>query len=125
MAQLIIDAPMVSRAHKLVAVHLKGANRQAEAEAAFLRAYELYEGDPETHEELGQIYRASGRCREAIPVFASGLRNHPDRTTLRSRYIECLLVLGDTMTARALAVDAVRQGYREFDQTLHRLSSGQ
>jgi hypothetical protein len=123
MARLMIDAPTVARSHKLVARHMKRTNRGAEAEAAWRRAYELFEGDPEAHEELGQIYRASGRCREAIPVFASGLQKHADRTTLRSRYIECLLVLGDTMGARNLALNAVAQGYPEFEQTVRRLSS--
>jgi Flp pilus assembly protein TadD len=105
-----------------VARHLTKLNRRAEAEAAWRWAYELFEGDPEAYEELGQIYRASGRCNEAIPVFASGLRKHPDRTTLRSRYIECLLVLGDTSAARTLAGEAVEQGHSEFEQTVRRLS---
>jgi tetratricopeptide (TPR) repeat protein len=122
MTQLMIDAPTVSRAHKLMARHLTKANRRKEAEAAWQRAYGLFQGDPEVHEELGQVYRASGRCQEALPVFDSGLRNHPDRTTLRSRYIECLLFLGDTAAARSLALDAVEQGYPEFEQTVRRLS---
>jgi hypothetical protein len=51
-----------------------------------------------------------------------GLQKHPDRTTLRSRYIECLLVLGDTTGAWTLASDAIDQGCREFEQTARKLA---
>jgi hypothetical protein len=122
-SQLVLDAPTTYRAHMLLARHLAHTGRAREAEVKWRRAFDLYQGDPEVHEELGQIYRARGRCDLALPVFESGLARVPDRTTLRSRYIECLLTVGDTARALALANEAVRAGYREFEQTARRLGT--
>jgi hypothetical protein len=122
-SQLVLDAPTTYRAHMLLARHLAHTGRAREAEVEWRRAFDLYQGDPEVHEELGQIYRARGRCDLALPVFESGLARVPDRTTLRSRYIECLLTVGDTARAVAQANEAVRAGYREFEQTARRLGT--
>ncbi|MGH7561188.1 MAG: tetratricopeptide repeat protein, partial [Gemmatimonadales bacterium] len=112
--QLPKDAPRTYRAHKVVAQHLVHSGRRREAEGAWRRALELYEGDPVVREELGQLYRARGRCDLALPVLEAGLANHPDRTTLRSRFIECARATGDTAAARAAAEAGIRRGNDEF-----------
>jgi hypothetical protein len=122
-AGLLADAPNVSRAHKVAALHWTRTGRSAEAELAWRTALELYDGDPRVYEELGQLYRSTGRCPQALAVLEPGLQRHPDRTPMRSRLIECLLLVGDTVRARALAAEAVREGRAEFEQTLRRLST--
>jgi len=93
----------------------------AAAESAFSSARALYRNDPAVYEELGQIYRAQKRCDRAVPIFDEGLGRHPDAILLRSRLIECLLAVGDTVRARTLAREAVNRGQSEFAATLRRL----
>jgi hypothetical protein len=122
-SQLVEDAPTTYRAHKVAAKYLTLAGRPRDAEVRWRRALALYEGDGTVFEELGQLYRADGRCGQAIPLFERGLRIHPTRTTLRARFIECRLKLGDTTGALALAREAVELGHPEFEQTIQRLTS--
>ena len=109
------------RAQFVVSRYYYGERRYAEAEAAARRALALYRRDPQVHEQLGQVLRVEGRCAEALPILADGVRLAPDGTTLRSRLIECALQTGDTARARAAAREAVQLGQREFQQTLDRL----
>ena len=76
------------------------------------------------YETLGQLYRMEKRCDRALPVFAEGVQRHPEGTVLRSRLIECLLAVGDTARARAVARDALARGQSEFESTLRRLGDG-
>ena len=121
-AQMVLDAPTTSRAHKQAAQNLEDEGRMAEAEAEWLRAYQLDKRDPRVFEGLGQVYRARGRCDLAFPVFQEGLSMHPTRTILRARYIECKLTVGDTSGARALAEEGIRLGQSEFEGSLRRLT---
>lgn len=122
-AQLAADAPTTYRAHKVAAEYLGHSGKRPEAEARWRRALELYEGDGTVFEELGQLYRAAGQCERAIPVLERGLVRHPSRTTLRARFIECRLALGDTAHAVSLAREAVALGHSEFEQTVRRLTT--
>ena len=109
------------RAQFVVSRYYYGERRYGEAEAAARRALALYGSDPQVHEQLGQVLRVEGRCAEALPILAEGVRLAPDGTTLRSRLIECALQTADTARARDAAREAVRLGQREFQQTLDRL----
>ncbi|HEV8150763.1 MAG TPA: hypothetical protein VGP61_11310 [Gemmatimonadales bacterium] len=120
-AALERDAPRSYRAHFVTARYAYGERRFPEAERAAREALALYAGDPQVHEQLGQVLRAEGRCAEALPVLAEGVRLAPERTTTRSRLIECALAVGDTARARAVAREAVRLGQQEFNSTLRRL----
>lgn len=116
------DAPGSYRAQFVAARYDYGERRFPAAEQAARRALALYALDPQVHEQLGQILRVEGRCAEALPVLAEGVRLDPARTTVRSRLIECALAVGDSSRARASAREAVRLGQTEFQATLQRLS---
>lgn len=122
-AQLQRDAPRTYRAQFVASRYYYGERRFAEAEAAARRALALYGLDPQVHEQLGQTLRVLGRCQEALPILAEGVRLAPEGTTLRSRLIECALASGDTARARAAAREAVALGQQEFQHTLDRLGT--
>lgn len=121
-AQLQRDAPRTYRAHFVASRYFYGERRFAEAERAARRALALYSLDPQVHEQLGQALRVQGRCGEALPILADGVRLAPDRTTVRSRLIECALTAGDTARALAAANEAVALGQAEFRGTAERLT---
>ena len=116
------DAPRSYRAHFVASRYWYGERRYAEAEADARTALALYDRDVQVHEQLGQVLRVQGRCREALPVLAEGVTLAPEGTTVRSRLIECALAVGDTARARDAASAAVRLGQPEFEATLRRLS---
>jgi len=121
-ARLPREAPTTYRSFRAVAQYSSTSGRPADAERAWQQVLLLYDRDATAFEELGQLYRARRRCDLALPVFEDGLAKHPDRTTLRSRYIECLLAMGDTVRAVATARDGIRLGRTEFEQVLQRLT---
>lgn len=120
-AQLIEDAPRTYRAHYVASRFYYGEKRYPEAEQEARRALELYQRDAHVHDQLGQVLRTLGRCGEAVPVLADGVRLSPRETTIRSRLIECTLATGDTAAARTMAADAVKAGLTEFAATVRRL----
>lgn len=123
-AHLEADAPRTYRAHLVASVHYSGSGRYPEAERAARRGLELYQGDPQLYEQLGQVLRVERRCAEAIPILRDGVRRFPDRTVARSRLVECLLAERDTATALRVAQQAVDLGQSEFVQTILRLRTG-
>lgn len=120
--RLVQDAPTTYRAHLVASVFYLDAQRPEDAERTARRGLELYTGDPQLYEHLGQILRRQRRCAEAIPILREGTRRFPDGTVVRSRYIECALAVGDTAAARATAEEALRLGRSEFEQTIRRLN---
>jgi tetratricopeptide (TPR) repeat protein len=120
-ARLPREAPTTYRSHRAAAQYFAHSGRPAQAERAWQRVLQLYDRDGTAFEELGQLYRARRRCDLALPVFEDGLSKHPDRTPLRSRYIECLLALGDTGRAIRAAEAGLRLGLTEFEQVITRL----
>lgn len=120
--RLVEDAPRAYRAYYVVSRFHYGEGRNAESERAARRALDLYRQDHNVHDQLGQVLRTMGRCSEAVPILAEGVRVAPDETTIRSRLIECSLAVGDTAGARKAAADAVQAGRSEFTATLRRLS---
>ncbi len=120
--RLVADAPRVYRAHFVASRYYEGVRRYPEAEEEARAALALYGRDPRVYEQLGQVLRNQGRCAEALPVLAEGVRIAPSRTTVRSRLIECALAAGDTALALGKAEEAVRLGQPEFRSTVERLS---
>jgi hypothetical protein len=121
--QLESDAPRTYRAHLVASVHYSATGRYPEAERAARRGLELYQGDPQLYEQLGQVLRVQQRCGEAIPFLSDGVQRFPDRTVARSRLIECLLAVGDTAKALTVAKQAVGLGQSEFSRTIQRLQT--
>jgi hypothetical protein len=121
--QLERDAPRTYRAHLVASVHYSATGRYPEAERAARRGLELYQGDPQLYEQLGQVLRVQQRCGEAIPFLSDGVQRFPDRTVARSRLIECLLAVGDTAKALTVAEQAVGLGQSEFSRTIQRLET--
>ena len=119
--RLETDSPTSYRAHLIASRHYSETGKHLEAERAGARAYALFKGDPQVFEQYGQTMRRQGRCGDALGVLAEGVQRFPERTVVRSRLIECALAVGDTARARALAVEAVRQGQSEFEPTVARL----
>jgi predicted Zn-dependent protease len=120
-SQLERDAPRTYRAHLVASVHYFTTGQYPEAERAARRGLELYQGDPQLYEQLGQVLRVQRRCGEAIPFLSDGVQRFPDRTVARSRLIECLLAVGDTVKALTVANQAVQLGQSEFSHTVERL----
>jgi protein O-mannosyl-transferase len=118
---LEVEAPRTYRAHQVASRFYYGERRYAEAERAGRRALELYRGDFNVHDQLGQVLRTQGRCGEAIPILAEGVAVAPAETTIRSRLIECMLAVGDSAGARRAAAAGVAAGQPEFSGTLRRL----
>lgn len=119
--KLEADAPRTYRAQLAASNFYSEKGQYPAAERAARRAFELYRGDPQVHEQLGQMLRRRGRCADALPVLADGVRRFPERTLVRSRLIECTLAVGDTAGALALAVEGVGLGRTEFESTIRRL----
>ena len=119
--KLEADAPRTYRAQLAASNFYSEIGQYQAAERAARRAFELYRGDPQVHEQLGQMLRRRGRCVDALPVLTDGVRRFPDRTLARSRLIECALAVGDTARALAVAVEGVRFGRTEFNSTIRRL----
>ena len=122
--QLERDAPGSYRAQFAAGTYFSAARRVSDAERTLSAARALYQEDPAVYETLGQLYRIEKRCDRALPIFAEGVQRHPEGTVLRSRLIECLLAVGDTARARAVARDALARGQTEFESTLRRLGEG-
>ncbi len=122
--RLETDGHSAYRAQLMASNYYSETNRYPASERAAARAYGLFKGDPQVFEQYGQILRRQGRCREALPVLADGVRRFPDRIVARARLIECALAVGDTGRARGLAEEAVRLGQPEFGNTVRRLSGG-
>ena len=119
------DAPDTYRAHLVASTYYAETGHLPAAERTARRALDLYQGDPQVFEQLGQMLRRQGRCEEALPVLAQGVRRFPDRTVARSRFFECALSVGDTTLARQTAEEAVRSGQTEFRNSLNRLLTKQ
>jgi hypothetical protein len=119
--QLELDAPTTYRAQLIASSYYAETNRLSDSERTGARAYALFKGDPQVFEQYGQVLRRQGRCGEALPVLADGVRRFPDRTVARSRLIECALAVGDSARALSVAREGLAAGQGEFAQTIRRL----
>lgn len=76
----------------------KGDNKQAEE--YFHKALELELGHPEANNELGQLYRKSGRFREARKAYRNVLADNPDYLpAIRNLGILCEIYMHDLKCA--------------------------
>lgn len=123
-AQTIADEPRSYRGYVVRAKELMRRGDPDEAIRMYQQAAELYRGDPRVFEEWGQLHRAANRCDRAIPIFAGGIERHPLATVLRSRLFECLLAVGDTAQAIAVADAGLKLGMAEFTSSLARATKG-
>ena len=123
--QMIRDSPRGYRAHLAYARFLAEQGKPAGAEAELRVAAELYAGDPLVYLELGQILRASGRCKEAIPVFdrAAAVAGEFELVLAQSRSFECRMAIGDYAGARQTIAGEAAAGRPEFARMLARADS--
>lgn len=118
--ELITDAPGVYRAWYVSGVDAQSRGDSLEAERLLRHSLTIWSGSPVVHEALGQLLRREGRCPEAVPIMAEGLEVAPSRTQLRAKLGECLLKVGDSTRAAAVARDGIAMGQEEFRGLLGR-----
>jgi protein O-mannosyl-transferase len=123
--QMIRDSPRGYRAHLAYARFLREQGRPADAEAELRIATELYAGDALAYLELGQILRAGGRCKEAIPLFdrAATVAGEFELVLAQSRSFECRMAIGDYAGARQTIAGEAAAGRHEFARMLARADS--
>jgi protein O-mannosyl-transferase len=123
--QMIRDSPRGYRAHVAYARFLTEQGKPADAEAELRTATELYAGDALAYLELGQILRAGGRCKEAIPLFdrAVLVAAEFERVLAQSRGFECRMAVGDFAGARQAIASEAAAGHHEFARMLRRADS--
>ena len=81
-----------------MAYMLKGDNKQAED--YFHQALKLEIGHPEANNELGQLYRKTGRFREARKAYRNALADNPDYLPVRRNLgILCEIYMHDLKCA--------------------------
>jgi len=114
------DAPHVYRSWHMSGLDAQFRGDSVAAEARYRHALMLWTRSPVVHEALGQLLRQQGRCAEAVPVMESGLAVEPSRTQLRARLGECLLQVGDSARAAAVARDGIAIGQESFEGLLRR-----
>lgn len=117
---LTADAPAVYRTWYVRGIDAQFRGDSLAAEAYLGRSITLWPQSAMVHEALGQLLRRQGRCAEAVPVMASGLAVEPTRTQLRAKLGECLLQVGDSAGAAAVARDGIALGQDEFTALLER-----
>jgi tetratricopeptide (TPR) repeat protein len=123
--QMIRDSPRGYRAHLAYARFLAEHGKPVDAEAELRVAAELHAGDPLVYLELGQLLRASGRCKEAIPLFerAAAVAGEFELVLAQSRSFECRMAIGDYAGARRTIAREAAAGSREFARMLARADS--
>jgi len=119
--QLPIDGANDYRAWRIAGNYWSTTGRAALAEKDLREALRLWPHDASTNELLGQLLRGQGRCREAVPIMVQGLAVEPDRTSLRAKLLECLIVLGDRSTALDVAEAGIALGDSSFVGAKRRL----
>ncbi|MEO8479391.1 MAG: hypothetical protein ABI542_07115 [Gemmatimonadota bacterium] len=117
---LTTDAPDVYRAWYVSGVDAQSRGDSVGAERLFRHSLSIWDSSPVVHEALGQLLRREGRCTEAVPIMTEGLVVEPSRTQLRAKLGECLLQVGDSTRAAAVARDGIAIGQEEFTGLLER-----
>jgi len=95
--RMVEDAPMSYKAHFGHADLLAQRGRNAEAEAEYKLAIELYPASPRPYQALGDLYRKNGHCWGAIETYDAGLAqsSSTDFDDIRRSLIACLLFVGE------------------------------
>jgi hypothetical protein len=116
------DAPLAYRAWKGAGEYWAGAGDHPRAIAMLRRALDLWPGDYEVHERLGQFLRADGDCADAIPVLAAGVKLGPDVSSMRAKLIECAITERQWDTADRYVADALARGQTGFQSVRWRVA---
>ena len=118
--QLVRDAPLNYRGWLMYGAYLRTQGRTDEAREAMLRSAGLYHRDGRVYQDLGQLMRFEGGCPRAVPLFRRSLEIDPTLYQARGRLYVCLLELGDTTGAMALAADGAKRGEWFFQLVMAR-----
>jgi len=122
--QLVLDAPLNYRGWLMYGAYLRTQGRTAEAGTAMLRSAGLFHHDGRVYEDLGQLVRFEHGCRRAMPLFQRSLSIDPSLYNARGRLYTCMLELGDTAGAMALAAEGAKRGQWFFQLVLARAGQG-
>ncbi len=122
--QLVLDAPLNYRGWLMYGAYLRTQGRTAEAGAAMLRSAGLFHHDGRVYEDLGQLVRFEHGCRRAMPLFQRSLSIDPSLYNARGRLYTCMLELGDTAGAMALAAEGAKRGQWFFQLVMARAGQG-
>lgn len=109
-AQTAIDAPQNYRAQ-----FLQGAQRfvngdRPGGERQMRIALGIYGDDPNMLEHLGDLYRTSGMCEPAIPLYRRSITIWPQRSTSRTGLVICLIDRERFGEAREIARQGITEG---------------
>jgi hypothetical protein len=118
-----LDGPNDYRAALVAGMYWHSINRMDRAEQQLREAIRLWPHDARSNETLGQLLRAAGRCREAVPVLVAGLVVDSERTSVRAKLVECQLALGDTTAAMGSAEAGIAAGDSSFVLVKRRIQS--
>jgi tetratricopeptide (TPR) repeat protein len=118
--QLVRDAPLNYRGWLMYGAYLRTQGRTDEAREAMLRSAGLYHRDGRVYQDLGQLMRFESGCARAVPLFRRSLEIDPTLYQARGRLYVCLLELGDTTGAMALAADGAKRGEWFFQLVMAR-----
>jgi hypothetical protein len=105
--------------------YLRTQGRTDEAREAMLRSAGLYHRDGRVYQDLGQLMRFEGGCPRAVPLFRRSLEIDSTLYQARGRLYVCLLELGDTTGAMALAADGAKRGEWFFQLVMARAGKAQ
>jgi hypothetical protein len=119
-ARMIQDAPGSYRAFSVYGSYLALEGDLDAAAREFQRSAELFPQDPKMLEEYGQVLRREHRCGEALPILGRALELDSSRPVARSRLYFCLMEVGDTTAAQAVASEGVRLGLATFEPLVRR-----
>jgi protein O-mannosyl-transferase len=107
---MLEDAPRDYRSWWMVGGFAVEHGDSAEGEAAYRKAVELYDGDPELLVALGNLELVRGRYGPAETMYRKTLGLMPEYEMARSRRILALVGLGRCAEARAEAERAAQFG---------------
>ena len=123
--QLVRDAPLNYRGWLMYGAYLRTQGRTDEAREALLRSAGLYHRDGRVYQDLGQLMRFEGGCPRAVPLFRRSLEIDSTLYQARGRLYVCLLELGDSTGAMALAADGAKRGEWFFQLVMARAGKAQ
>ena len=121
----VADAPKSYWAWRSWAGDLVLQNRPDEAFAAYRHSLSLFDRDPVVYDDLASLYRRTGHCATAIPLFRAALAIDSTRHMSASRLIGCLTAMGAFDAARAEARHRVAMGREEFASLLTLVDSAE
>lgn len=109
-AQSVLDEPESYRTHYILGTWYMEHKRKSDAEVEFRKGLKLFPYDPYLAFSLAEMYRTSGMCAPALPLYKLAREVDPEFPVGRSQYALCLFDQGHFDEARHMALAAVKAG---------------